>query len=158
MAQSWKPLLRTKHLTCLPARPCVAVLSPLTCGTERVCVRRKHGTSPLTHSHIEGDSGSAEVGRKWRVPPPRGHILSSGGTASFVQGSQLFVCTCHAAPLLRVPRIDRVRVATCGIPQRIPLVTWTSRSPAVVLTLLTFTGHRHFLPLVHLYTRRFKGQ
>lgn len=55
--------------------------------------KRKHSTSHIIHTHthtIEGDSRSAEVGRKWRVPPPRGHILSLGRTSLFVQRSELF--------------------------------------------------------------------
>lgn len=35
------------------------------------------------------------MGRKWRVPPPAGHILSLGKTGLFVQRSELCVRMSH---------------------------------------------------------------
>lgn len=47
------------------------------------------------------------MGRKWRVPPPRGHILSLGKTGLFVQRSELFVCT-EASMSVCMLRLNRV--------------------------------------------------
>lgn len=81
-----------------PPVPLWLILYPLTPLGQRgpVC-RRKHSTGHHTDTQTRGCSrtaGEEELGRKWREPPPGGHILSLGKTGLFVRRSELFVCMC----------------------------------------------------------------
>lgn len=114
------------------------------------------------------------MGRKWRVPPPRGHILSLGKAGLFVQCVQSSLCACVCRSIrvgvcLKNPQnctitltwrvsaesvtlypvahvIDQIHIATCGIPQQILLPTDLINGPQTETLILHQTPTDPLLP------------